>query len=153
MLMDLYRDDPSRRRECLYYLALGHYKLRNFDQARRFSSPLPRLLTPTAETLPRHAAGQGTDKPASFRAGVADREGRVQRFVSACPSSHANTCTDGLMGLAMVGGAAAIGVAIVASFLKKRFVDAPLHRRADVSDLAPGSSIKVSCMLLCIAPV
>jgi len=34
---DIYRSDPPRRRECLYYLALGHYKLSNFDEAKRFN--------------------------------------------------------------------------------------------------------------------
>lgn len=37
LLTDIYRTDPPRRRECLYYLALGHYKLSNFDEAKRFN--------------------------------------------------------------------------------------------------------------------
>jgi fission 1 protein len=35
---DIYREEPSRRRECLYYLGLGNYKLGNFDEARRYNS-------------------------------------------------------------------------------------------------------------------
>lgn len=34
---EIYRAEPTRRRECLYYLALGHYKMGNFDEAKRFN--------------------------------------------------------------------------------------------------------------------
>lgn len=34
---DLYRSEPTRRRECLYYLALGHYKMGNFEEAKQFN--------------------------------------------------------------------------------------------------------------------
>lgn len=34
---DIYRSEPTRRRECLYYLALGYYKMGNYDEARRFN--------------------------------------------------------------------------------------------------------------------
>lgn len=37
-LLEIYREEPTRRRECLYYLALGYYKLGNFEDARRFNS-------------------------------------------------------------------------------------------------------------------
>ncbi|PKI82758.1 mitochondrial membrane protein [Malassezia vespertilionis] len=40
LLTDIYRSDPPRRRECLYYLSLGHYKLGNFDEAKRFNGLL-----------------------------------------------------------------------------------------------------------------
>jgi mitochondrial fission 1 protein len=36
-LLELYREEPTRRRECLYYLALGYYKMGNFDDARKFN--------------------------------------------------------------------------------------------------------------------
>lgn len=36
-LLEIYRAEPGRRRECLYYLALGHYKMGNFDEAKRFN--------------------------------------------------------------------------------------------------------------------
>jgi len=35
--VDIYRSEPTRRRECLYYLALGHYKMGNFDEAKSFN--------------------------------------------------------------------------------------------------------------------
>lgn len=36
-VVEIYRSDPPRRRECLYYLSLGHYKMGNYDEARRFN--------------------------------------------------------------------------------------------------------------------
>lgn len=42
--LDLYRTEPSRRRECLYYLALGYYKLGNYEQARKFNGTFIYLL-------------------------------------------------------------------------------------------------------------
>ena len=44
MCVEIYRAEPTRRRECLYYLALGHYKMGNYEEARRFNGTysLPR---------------------------------------------------------------------------------------------------------------
>ena len=38
LALDIYRAEPARRRECLYYLALGHYKMGNYEEARKFNS-------------------------------------------------------------------------------------------------------------------
>lgn len=35
--VEIYRAEPTRRRECLYYLALGHYKMGNYDDAKKFN--------------------------------------------------------------------------------------------------------------------
>lgn len=43
LLAAIYREAQNRRRECVYYLALGHYKLGNFEEARRFNC-MPFLL-------------------------------------------------------------------------------------------------------------
>ncbi|EJU03557.1 mitochondrial fission 1 protein, partial [Dacryopinax primogenitus] len=40
LLQEIYRAEAGRRRECLYYLALGHYKMGNFDDARKFNELL-----------------------------------------------------------------------------------------------------------------
>ncbi len=40
LLSDIFRESPDRRRECLYYLALGHYKLGNYSEARRYNDLL-----------------------------------------------------------------------------------------------------------------
>lgn len=34
---EIYRAEPQRRRECLYYIALGHYKMGNVEEARKFN--------------------------------------------------------------------------------------------------------------------
>lgn len=38
--LDIYREVPDRRRECLFYLALGHFKLGNYNDARKFNDSL-----------------------------------------------------------------------------------------------------------------
>lgn len=40
LLSEIFRTAPERRRECLYYLALGNYKLGNYAEARRLSDIL-----------------------------------------------------------------------------------------------------------------
>lgn len=42
-MIEIYRDSPERRRECLYYLAVGHYKLGNYGEARQFNQQLLKL--------------------------------------------------------------------------------------------------------------
>jgi len=34
--LDIYRNEAPRRRECLYYLALGYYKMGNYEEAKNF---------------------------------------------------------------------------------------------------------------------
>lgn len=40
IVIDIYREVPDRRRECLFYLALGHFKLGNYNDARKFNESL-----------------------------------------------------------------------------------------------------------------
>ncbi|KAF1811852.1 mitochondria fission 1 protein [Eremomyces bilateralis CBS 781.70] len=40
MLSEIFRTSPERRRECLYYLALGNFKLGNYSEARRYNDLL-----------------------------------------------------------------------------------------------------------------
>ncbi|KAM3515246.1 hypothetical protein MY11210_001139 [Beauveria gryllotalpidicola] len=40
LLSDIFRVAPERRRECLYYLALGNYKLGSYGEARRYNDLL-----------------------------------------------------------------------------------------------------------------
>ncbi|KFY45911.1 hypothetical protein V495_02756 [Pseudogymnoascus sp. VKM F-4514 (FW-929)] len=40
LLSDIFRDSAERRRECLYYIALGNYKLGNYAEARRHNDLL-----------------------------------------------------------------------------------------------------------------
>ncbi|KAH3687694.1 hypothetical protein WICPIJ_001317 [Wickerhamomyces pijperi] len=40
ILTDVFKDSPQRRRECLYYLAIGTFKLGEFAESRRFAETL-----------------------------------------------------------------------------------------------------------------
>ncbi|KAK4148990.1 hypothetical protein C8A00DRAFT_47310 [Chaetomidium leptoderma] len=40
LLSEIFRTSPERRRECLYYLALGNYKLGNYGDARKYNDLL-----------------------------------------------------------------------------------------------------------------
>ncbi|KAH7353569.1 mitochondrial membrane fission protein [Plectosphaerella cucumerina] len=40
LLTEIFRTSPERRRECLYYLALGNFKLGNYAEARRYNDRL-----------------------------------------------------------------------------------------------------------------
>jgi fission 1 protein len=40
LLTEIFRASPDRRRECLYYLALGNYKLGNYADAKRYNDSL-----------------------------------------------------------------------------------------------------------------
>ncbi|ROT42165.1 mitochondrial fission 1 protein [Sodiomyces alkalinus F11] len=40
LLSEIFRTSPDRRRECLYYMALGNYKLGNYAEARRYNDLL-----------------------------------------------------------------------------------------------------------------
>lgn len=40
LLSEIFRSTPERRRECLYYLALGNFKLGNYAEARRYNELL-----------------------------------------------------------------------------------------------------------------
>ncbi|KAF9045785.1 mitochondrial fission 1 protein [Hymenopellis radicata] len=89
LLQDLYRAEPTRRRECLYYLALGHYKMGNFDEAKKFNGL---LMEKEPTNMQAQSLSQLIDQ------GVA-REGYI--------------------GMALVGGAAAVGTLILASLIRR----------------------------------
>ncbi|KAK3057003.1 Mitochondrial fission 1 protein [Extremus antarcticus] len=86
LLSDIFRASPDRRRECLYYLALGNYKLGNYAEARRYNDSLLELEG-------------GNLQAQSLRQLIDDRVAK-----------------EGLMGVAIVGGlaaAAAVGVGML----------------------------------------
>ncbi|KAG0319380.1 mitochondrial membrane protein [Linnemannia gamsii] len=90
LLTDIYREVPDRRRECLFYLALGHFKLGNYNDARKFNEA---LLEYEPNNHQAHALRQ-------------EIEDRVAK--------------EGYIGMAIVGGVAAVGTVILASLLKRR---------------------------------
>jgi len=76
LLTDIFRTTPERRRECLYYLALGNFKLGNYAEARRYNDL---LLDKEPNNL----------QAASLRTLIDDKVAR-----------------EGMMGMAIVGGIA-----------------------------------------------
>ncbi|KAF5351578.1 hypothetical protein D9758_007205 [Tetrapyrgos nigripes] len=89
LLPDLYRSEPSRRRECLYYLALGHYKMGNFEEAKRFNALLLEK------------------EPANMQA------------ISLSQLIDKGVTREGYIGMALVGGVAAVGTIVLASLIRR----------------------------------
>ncbi|KAG6909038.1 mitochondrial membrane protein [Tephrocybe rancida] len=89
LLQEIYRQEASRRRECLYYLALGHYKMGNFEDAKRFNAV---LLSNEPTNMQAQSLGALIEK------GVA-REGYI--------------------GMAIVGGVAAVGTLLLAGLVRR----------------------------------
>jgi len=78
LLSDIFKTTPERRRECLYYLALGNYKLGNYAEARRYNDLL-------------------LDKePGNLQAGS------LRQLIDD------KVAKEGLMGVAIIGGAAVV---------------------------------------------
>jgi len=78
-----------RTNDSMYYLALGHYKMGNFDQAKQFNGLLMEKEPTNLQAL---SLGQLIDK------GVAK---------------------EGYIGMALVGGAAAIGTIVLAGLIRR----------------------------------
>ncbi|KAJ3508736.1 hypothetical protein NLJ89_g5589 [Agrocybe chaxingu] len=105
LLQEIYRTEPARRRECLYYLALGHYKMGNFEEARKFNAL---LLEKEPTNMQAQSLGQLIDK------GVT--RGKFQK-PSTCLC--VNPPTEGYIGMALAGGAAAIGTLLIAGLIRR----------------------------------
>ncbi|KAK9472244.1 uncharacterized protein V1510DRAFT_417718 [Dipodascopsis tothii] len=89
-LTEIFRDAPERRRECLYYLALGNFKLGNYVEARRYNDLL-------LEREPNNLQARSLNKL------IDDRVAR-----------------EGLVGMAIIGGAVALGGVLLGTLLKRR---------------------------------
>jgi len=89
LLQEIYRTEPTRRRECLYYLALGHYKMGNYEEARQFNSLI-------LQKEPSNLQAQSLDA-------------LISQAVT----------KEGYIGMALAGGAAAIGTLIIANFIRR----------------------------------
>ncbi|KAI0051041.1 mitochondrial fission 1 protein [Auriscalpium vulgare] len=89
ILQDIYRSEPARRRECLYYIALGYYKMGNYEDAKNFNG-----LLLDKEPANLQAQSLGT---------------LIEQGVS----------REGYIGMALAGGAAAIGTLLVATLVRR----------------------------------
>ncbi|CAG7847776.1 Mitochondria fission 1 protein [Serendipita indica DSM 11827] len=89
LLQEIYRAEPSRRRECLYYLALGHYKMGNYEDAKKFNELLMEK------------------EPANLQA---------QSLAALIDNGVAK---EGYIGMAIAGGAAAIGTLLIAGLIRR----------------------------------
>ncbi|GAN03938.1 mitochondria fission 1 protein [Mucor ambiguus] len=87
--LEIYTDAPERRRECLYFLAIGNFKISNYSEARRFNDQLLKLEPRNDQAL---ALKQLIDEKVS---------------------------TEGVIGLAIVSGVVAVGAALVAAVVKR----------------------------------
>lgn len=59
LLSEIYKQEAERRRECLYYLALGNYKVSNYADAKRLNDV---LLEKEPNNLQARSLGQIIDK-------------------------------------------------------------------------------------------
>ncbi|GAA5801979.1 hypothetical protein HPULCUR_007439 [Helicostylum pulchrum] len=87
--VEIYTDAPERRRECLYFLAIGNFKIKNYSEARRFNEQLLKLE-------PRN------DQATSLKQMIDEK-----------------VSTEGVIGLAIVSGVVAVGAALVAAVVKR----------------------------------
>ncbi|EJD07409.1 mitochondrial fission 1 protein [Fomitiporia mediterranea MF3/22] len=89
LLQEIYRAEPARRRECLYYLALGQYKMGNYEEAKRFNGLL------------------------------LDKEPHNMQAQSLAELIDQKMTREGYIGLALAGGAAAIGTLLLATLIRR----------------------------------
>jgi len=89
LLQDIYRAEPTRRRECLYYLALGYYKMGNYQDAKKFNDL---LLEKEPTNLQAQSLSQLIDQ---------------------------SVAKEGYIGMAIAGGAAAVGTILLASLIRR----------------------------------
>lgn len=88
ILMEIYRTDPPRRRECLYFLAVGHYKLGSFDSAKKYTDLL------------------------------LEKEPRNMQALSLAGLIENAVAKEGYVGIALAASATAIGGILLAALLK-----------------------------------
>ncbi|KAF9164893.1 mitochondrial membrane protein [Actinomortierella ambigua] len=90
LLTDIYREVPDRRRECLFYLAVGHFKLGSYNDARKFNDSLLEFEPSNSQAL-------------ALRQEIEDRVAK-----------------EGLVGMAIVGAVVAVGTIVLTALVKKK---------------------------------
>lgn len=89
-LAQVYREEESMRRETLYYLAVGSYKVGEYSNARRYCDALLKIEPDNSQA---HSLKEMVD-------------GKVTQ--------------EGLIGLGVAGGVLAVGVGIISALARKR---------------------------------
>ena len=89
-LTEVFKDSPQRRRECLYYLALGSYKLGDYSDSRRYAEALVNHEPENSQAL-------------SLKRMVEDRIAK-----------------EGLIGIAILSGAVAVGATLISLMRRRR---------------------------------
>lgn len=107
--IEIYTDAPERRRECLYFLAIGNFKTSNYSEARRFNDQLLKLEPRNDQAL---ALKQLIDEKVStgnslFSVQISDCINLLDMYL------------EGVIGLAIVSGVVAVGAALVAAVVKR----------------------------------
>ncbi|KAG8949851.1 mitochondrial membrane protein [Tulasnella sp. 424] len=88
LMQDIYKTEALRRRECLYYISLGLYKMQEYSESQRY---IEMLLSKEPRNLQAQSLKELIDKAVT---------------------------KDGYIGMALVGGAAAIGTLLLASLVR-----------------------------------
>jgi fission 1 protein len=92
---------PSRTRECLYYLAVGHYRLGQYSEAR---SHINELLKSEPSNQQAHSLQKLI-------------EGKASRgFIISPPLKY----LEGIIGMALVGGLAAAAAGLLIAAVRSR---------------------------------
>ncbi|KAK3809271.1 MAG: hypothetical protein J3Q66DRAFT_373550 [Benniella sp.] len=90
LIKNIYKEVPDRRRECLFYLALGHFKLGNYNDARKFNDSLLEFEPHNSQAL-------------ALRTEIEKR-----------------VTNEGYIGMAIVGAAVTVGTILLTSLIKKK---------------------------------
>ncbi|KAJ1679421.1 mitochondrial membrane protein [Spiromyces aspiralis] len=102
LLVEIFEQHPDRQRECLYYIALGYYKLGEYLAARRYNDTLLSMEPNNKQCL-------------SLRKLIDDRVARAE-----LTKSDRTTRIDGIIGMAIAGGAVAAVAGMIAMLLRSK---------------------------------
>jgi len=88
LLYEIYKENPARSRECKYYLAIGEYRLGNYREAKKYIDSLLQF------------------------------EPKNQQFINLKNKIDSKVQDEGILGMAIVGGIAAVAGTLLMKFLK-----------------------------------
>ncbi|KAI0641942.1 mitochondrial fission 1 protein [Trametes meyenii] len=113
LLQEIYRAEPARRRECLYYLALGHYKMGNYEEARRFNGASP---SGSRSNVPLYSSPSGSSQSVAL---LLDKEPSNLQAQSLASLIDTRVTREGYIGMAIVGGVAALSTLALATIIRR----------------------------------